>query len=62
MAVLGKLTFEVLVRPKGSTDEPQVVGELTVDLDTKKAETPEPIPPLPDPPTELPEFIPAEES
>lgn len=46
---LGLVTMEVLVRPKGSADEPRVVGELQVDLNGKVPPAPAPIPPLPTP-------------
>jgi hypothetical protein len=33
MAARTPITFEVLLRPKGSKAEPQVVGEVSVDFD-----------------------------
>lgn len=56
-AMLGSLTYDVLLRPQGSDADPVVVGQITVDLDGKLPSLPEPVAPLPNPPAELPEFI-----
>lgn len=56
-AALGSLTYDVLLRVQGSDEEPQVVGQITLDLTGQPQPLPEPTPPLPDPPAELPEFI-----
>lgn len=48
MAVqFGTVTYDVLLRPVGSEDEPRVVGQIVVELDGKLPPPPVPVPPLP---------------
>lgn len=47
-ATPGTVTMELLTRPKGSTAEPTLIGELVVDVTT--GTVPEPQPPVEPPP------------